>query len=42
MVRVNVPGLRKLMENAPIARALDHEFRGRCDDSLLALDRHDE
>lgn len=42
LVRVNVPGLRKLMESAPIARAQDHEFRGRCDDSLLALDRHDE
>lgn len=42
MVRVNVPGLRKLMAQAPVTRAADHEFRGRCDESLLALDRHDE
>lgn len=42
MVRVNTPGLRKMMENAPNARATDHAFNGRCDSRLRRLDRHDE
>lgn len=42
MVRVNVPGLRKMMEGAPTARATDHDFRGRCDHSLAILDRRNE
>lgn len=42
MKRVNVPGLRRLLEQAPRARAENHEFKGRCDVSLRALDRHDE
>lgn len=42
MIRVNVPGLRRMMEQAPVARAEDHEFRGRCDLRLFQLDRHDE
>lgn len=42
MVRVNVPGLRRMMEQAPSARAENHGFSGKCDDSLRALDRHDE
>ncbi len=31
LVSVNVPGLRKMMEQAPTARAQDHEFHGKCD-----------
>lgn len=42
MVQVNVPGLRRMFENAPTTRAVDHEFRGKCDLSLRSLDRHDE
>lgn len=42
MVKVNIPGLRRFLENAPITRAEDHAFRGKCDMSLRALDRHDE
>lgn len=40
--RLNVPGLRKMMEHAPLVRAADHGFHGRCDGRLKALDRHDE
>lgn len=42
MIRTNVPGLRKMFENAPVARAVNHKFTGRCDTRLQALDRHDE
>lgn len=42
MIDENVPGLRRMMENSPLARAEDHEFRGKCDMRLRALDRHDE
>jgi carboxypeptidase T len=42
MISLNVPGIRKLFEKAPIARANDHAFRGACDASLMHLDRHDE
>ena len=42
MTQVNVPGLRRFFEQAPKTRAADHTFRGTCDASLLALDRHDE
>jgi hypothetical protein len=42
MVRLNVPGLRRMMENSPKARAVDHDFKGKCDSRLLAKDRHDE
>jgi hypothetical protein len=40
--RVNVPGLVRMMENAPKARAQEHGFKGECDRSLRARDRHDE
>lgn len=30
MIRVNVPGLRKMMEDAPTARAEDHRFTAAC------------
>ena len=42
MVAVNVPGIRRLLENSPRERATDHAFRGRCDTRLRVLDRHDE
>lgn len=42
MVRVNVPGLRKMLAGAPASRAENHDFTGRCDVSLRVLDRHDE
>jgi len=42
MIRTNVPGLRKMFENAPTSRAENHKFTGRCDLRLKSLDRHDE
>ena len=42
MVRVNVPGIRRMLANAPRERAADHAFHGRCDSSLKNRDRHDE
>jgi hypothetical protein len=42
MIQVNVPGLRRMLENAPKARATDHGFSGRCDRRMRSLDRHDE
>ena len=42
MVRVNVPGLRAMLLTAPRERAADHAFKGKCDESLRSLDRHDE
>jgi carboxypeptidase T len=42
MIKGNVPGLRRMMEQAPVTRAPDHEFHGQCDVRLRNLDRHDE
>lgn len=42
MVKVNVPGLRRFLEEAPRERAAEHDFKGRCDNRLKAFDRHDE
>jgi predicted deacylase len=41
-VQVNVPGIRRMMESAPTERAQKHTFKGKCDRSLVSLDRHDE
>lgn len=41
-IRVNVPGIRRMLENSPVQRAADHAFHGRCDERLKVLDRHDE
>jgi carboxypeptidase T len=38
LIQENVPGLRLMFENSPLKRADDHEFRGKCDKSLRALD----
>jgi hypothetical protein len=42
MIRTNVPGLRRMLERAPKARATNHAFTGQCDMRLRSLDRHDE
>jgi carboxypeptidase T len=38
----NIPGLRRMLENAPPQRASKHDFSGQCDLRLQSLDRHDE
>jgi len=35
MVDVNIPGIRRYLENAPKQRVLDHAFNGRCDKNVL-------
>jgi carboxypeptidase T len=42
MQRVNVPGIRRMLEQAPSQRADNHGFSGKCDRLLRTLDRHDE
>ncbi len=42
LIRVNVPGLRRMYEHAPSARADDHAFHGKCDTRMRSMDRHDE
>lgn len=42
MVKVNVPGIRRFLEQAPNKAAEKHEFTGKCDRSLRVLDRRDE
>lgn len=42
LVEVNVPGLRKMLQNAPTTRAPKHDFGGKCDMRLRRLDRHNE
>lgn len=42
MIRVNVPGMRRMLANSPKMPAPDHEFRGRCDLRLQVLDKRDE
>lgn len=42
MVLVNVPGLRRMLEQAPTVRAENHAFTGQCDRRLLHLDLHAE
>jgi carboxypeptidase T len=41
MVKTNVPGLRRMMEQAPTVRAVDHDFHGKCD-TRFTFDRHEE
>jgi predicted deacylase len=41
MVRVNVPGIRRMLTLAPTQRAEKHDFTGKCD-VRRGLDRHDE
>jgi hypothetical protein len=40
IVADNVPGLRKMFVGAPSARAAKHDFTGKCDLRLRALDLH--
>ncbi|HEY8279714.1 MAG TPA: M14 family metallopeptidase [Bdellovibrionota bacterium] len=42
MIEVNVPGLRRMFENAPKTNAANHSFHGKCDGMARSLDRHDE
>jgi len=42
MIKVNLPGIRRMFEMAPTTRAADHAFKGKCDIRLKSLDRHDE
>ena len=37
MVKTNTSGLRKMFEMAPVVRAVDHDFHGKCDTSLRML-----
>ena len=38
IVQQNIPGLRKMYETAPRSRAAQHDFKGKCDLALKALD----
>ncbi|MDZ4676854.1 MAG: M14 family zinc carboxypeptidase [Oligoflexia bacterium] len=42
MISVNVPGLRRMLEIAPKARAPNHAFTGQCSSHLKVLDLHNE
>lgn len=42
MIRINIPGMRRMLEQAPLARAEKHNFTGKCNSRLFGLDRHDE
>lgn len=42
MIALNVPGLRRMFEMAPKARATDHEFRGQCDTYLMRLNLRED
>lgn len=42
MIRLNLPGLRRMFEMAPTTRATDHAFKGKCDIRLKSLDAHNE
>jgi hypothetical protein len=37
MVKTNTSGLRRMFQTAPVQRAADHDFHGKCDTSLRAL-----
>lgn len=42
MIEINVPGIRRMLAQAPTQKAPQHAFNGRCEMRLKALDRHDE
>jgi carboxypeptidase T len=43
MVKVNVPGLRRFLAQAPLKRADKHDFTGKCDTmKMFGRDKHDE
>jgi len=42
LIRVNVPGLIRLMTIAPKERAINHDFTGKCDGSMSMMDLHFE
>lgn len=42
MIQVNVPGLRRMLEQAPRERAEKHDFTGKCDNRMKILDLRNE
>lgn len=42
MVKQNIPGMRRMFETAPQARAESHDFKGKCAVALRSLDLHIE
>lgn len=42
MISVNVPGIRNFFKQAPTQRAADHQFKGKCETHLRALDLRNE
>jgi hypothetical protein len=42
MIAQNVPGLRRMLQNAPQQLAVNHGFAGKCDFASRSRDRHDE
>lgn len=42
MIRINVPGIRRMLAQSPVFPAPKHDFAGQCDMRLSDLDRHDE
>ena len=42
LLRVNVPGIRRMLEQAPTLRAEKHSFTGKCDFNALLRDLHNE
>lgn len=42
MIRINVPGIRRMLLQSPVMPAAHHDFTGACDMRLGSFDRHDE
>jgi carboxypeptidase T len=42
IIQGNVPGLRRFMQNAPVERAPDHEFKGTCTQKLTPILQREE
>lgn len=42
LIKVNIPGMRKMFEMAPTVRAEKHDFTGQCSIAMKAMDLHIE
>jgi hypothetical protein len=43
LINVNVPGLRRFLEQSPRQLAEHHDFTGKCDNRMMSWrDKHDE
>lgn len=42
MLRVNIPGLIRLLTEAPAVRSKNHKFEGHCESQEKSLDTHNE